>query len=63
MEEKLILSNDIKEISKELASVTTPVNELNRFLGGNVTTGRLAEWNLESIVQEIMPDGISGFNT
>lgn len=58
MEEKFnSFSNDIKEISKELASVTTPVNELNRFLGGNVTTGRLAEWNLESIVQEIMPDG------
>ena len=45
------------KIIQELASVTTPINELNRFLGGNVTTGRLGEWNLESIVQDIMPDG------
>ena len=39
-----------------MASVTTPINELNRFLGGNVTTGRLGEWSLESIVQDIMPN-------
>ena len=45
------------KIIQELASVTTPINELNRFLGGNVTTGRLGEWSLESIVQDIMPDG------
>jgi DNA recombination protein RmuC len=50
------VSNDINEIEIALASVTTPINELNRFLGGNVTTGRLGEWNLESIVQDIMPD-------
>ena len=50
-------SKDIQMIGKELASVTTPINELNRFLGGNVTTGRLGEWSLESIVQDIMPDG------
>ena len=36
--------------------MTTPLNELNRFLGGNVTTGRLGEWNLESIVRDIMPN-------
>ena len=29
---------------------------MNRFLGGNVTTGRLGEWSLESIVQDIMPN-------
>ena len=58
MEEKFkTFSDDIKEIGKELVSVTTPINELNRFLGGNVTTGRLGEWNLESIVRDIMPDG------
>ena len=58
MEEKFkTFSDDIKEIGKELISVTTPINELNRFLGGNVTTGRLGEWNLESIVRDIMPDG------
>ena len=51
------VSNDINEIEIALASVTTPINELNRFLGGNVTTGRLGEWSLESIVQDIMPDG------
>ena len=49
------VSNDINKIEIDLASVTTPINELNRFLGGNVTTGRLGEWNLESIVRDIMP--------
>ena len=49
------VSNDINKIEIDLASVTTPINELNRFLGGNVTTGRLGEWSLESIVQDIMP--------
>ena len=48
---------EIRKINDELISVTTPINELNRFLGGNVTTGRLGEWNLESIVKEILPDG------
>ena len=58
LEEKINnFSEDIGKISHELASVTTPINELNRFLGGNVTTGRLGEWSLESIVQDIMPDG------
>ena len=58
MEEKFKnFSDDIKEIGRELVSVTTPINELSRFLGGNVTTGRLGEWNLESIVRDIMPDG------
>ena len=55
------VSNDINEIEIALASVTTPINELNRFLGGNVTTGRLGEWNLESIVQDIMPDSSYSF--
>ena len=50
------VSNDINKIEIDLASVTTPINELNRFLGGNVTTGRLGEWSLESIVQHIMPN-------
>lgn len=49
------VSKDINEIENQLSSVTTPINELNRFLGGNVTTGRLGEWNLESIVKDIMP--------
>lgn len=50
------VSEDINKIELDLASVTTPLNELNRFLGGNVTTGRLGEWNLESIVRDIMPN-------
>ena len=57
IQNKLIeVSNDINKIELDLASVTTPLNELNRFLGGNVTTGRLGEWNLESIVRDIMPN-------
>ena len=51
------VSKEINEIENQLTSVTTPINELNRILGGNVTTGRLGEWNLESIVKDIMPDG------
>ena len=34
------VSKDLNDIENQLASVTTPINELNRFLGGNVTTGR-----------------------
>ena len=57
-EEKIdLLSNEMSEIENKLISVTTPINELNRFLGGNVSAGRLGEWNLESIVKDIMPDG------
>ena len=55
------VSKDINDIENQLASVTTPINELNRFLGGNVTTGRLGEWSLESIVKEILPDGSYAF--
>ena len=54
-------SEDINKIGQDLTSVTTPINELNRFLGGNVTTGRLGEWNSESIVKEILPDGSYNF--
>lgn len=50
------VSKDLNDIENQLASVTTPINELNRFLGGNVTSGRLGEWSLESIVKEILPD-------
>ena len=55
------VSKDLNDIENQLASVTTPINELNRFLGGNVTTGRLGEWSLESIVKEILPDGSYSF--
>lgn len=51
------VSKDLNEIENQLQSVTAPINELNRFLGGNVATGRLGEWSLESIVSEIMPEG------
>ena len=56
-----LVSKDLNDIENQLASVTTPINELNRFLGGNVTTGRLGEWSLESIVKEILPDGSYAF--
>ena len=49
-------SEDLKKINEELISVTTPINQMNRFLGGDTQTGRLAEWNLNSIVEDIMPD-------
>ena len=35
MTKDLIVFQMILAISKELASVTTPINEPNRFLGGN----------------------------
>ncbi|MFL2699864.1 MAG: DNA recombination protein RmuC [Gammaproteobacteria bacterium] len=50
------VSVDINKVEIDLAELKTPINELNRFLGGNVTTGRLGEWSLESIVQDMMPD-------
>ena len=49
------VSNDINKIENDLSSVTTPINELNRFLGGNVTTGRLGEWSMEEIIRDILP--------
>lgn len=51
------ISEELREVGRELTSVTTPINNLNRFLGGKVDPGRLGEWNLESIVRDIMPDG------
>ena len=50
------VSNDINKIEIDLASVTAPINELNKFLGGSVKAGRLGEWSLESIVKDIMPE-------
>ncbi len=52
-----LLSDEMAEIESKLVSVTTPINELNKFLGGNVNAGRLGEWNLESVVKDIMPVG------
>ena len=49
------VSSDINKIELDLASVSAPINELNRFLGGNVTTGRLGEWSMEEIVRDILP--------
>ena len=40
-----LLSEEMSEIENKLISVTTPINELNRFLGGNVS-GYYAEWKL-----------------
>ena len=37
------------------AETKPSMNELNRFLGGNTSTGKLGEWNLESIVRDVLP--------
>ena len=55
------VSSDINKIELDLASVSAPINELNRFLGGNVTTGRLGEWSMEEIVRDILPSNTYEF--
>ena len=43
-----------------MISLSTPLGEFKyifKFYGGNVVTGRIGEWSLQSIVQDIMPDG------
>tara|TARA_B100001175_G_scaffold244106_1_gene210617 strand:- start:30148 stop:31047 length:900 start_codon:yes stop_codon:yes gene_type:complete len=55
------VSSDINKIEIDLASVSAPIYELNRFLGGNVTTGRLGEWNMEEIVRDILPSNAYEF--
>ena len=51
------LADEVNSIKEDMISLSTPLGELNRFLGGNVVTGRIGEWSLQSIVQDIMPDG------
>lgn len=49
------ISIDLEKVKNELATVTTPINELNRFLGGKTDQGRLGEWSLNSLVEDILP--------
>lgn len=50
------ISSNIDSIKEATASMSIPITNMNKYLGGNVQTGRLGEWNLESIVKDIMPN-------
>ena len=49
------ISSNIDSIKEATSSMSIPITNMNKYLGGNVQTGRLGEWNLESIVKDIMP--------
>ena len=49
------VSSDLNKIESDLSEFKPSMNELNRFLGGNTSTGKLGEWNLESIVRDVLP--------
>ena len=49
------VSSDLNKIENDLSEFKASMNELNRFLGGNTSTGKLGEWNLESIVRDVLP--------
>lgn len=49
------VSSDLNKIENDLSEFKPSMNELNRFLGGNTSTGKLGEWNLESIVRDVLP--------
>ena len=56
LENKLAeVSSDLNKIENDLSEFKPSMNELNRFLGGNTSTGKLGEWNLESIVRDVLP--------
>ena len=50
------ISENINSISETTATMSIPIQNLNRYLGGNVTAGRLGEWNLESLVSDVLPN-------
>jgi DNA recombination protein RmuC len=50
------ISSNIDSIKEATSSMSIPITNMNKYLGGNVQTGRLGEWNLESIVKDIMPN-------
>ena len=50
------ISSSIDSIKEVTSSMSIPITNMNKYLGGNVQTGRLGEWNLESIVKDIMPN-------
>ena len=49
------VSSDLNKIENDLSEFKPSMTELNRFLGGNTSTGKLGEWNLESIVRDVLP--------
>ena len=49
------VSSDLNKIENDLSEFKPSMNEFNRFLGGNTSTGKLGEWNLESIVRDVLP--------
>jgi len=49
------VSSELNKIENDLSEFKPSMNELNRFLGGNTSTGKLGEWNLESIVRDVLP--------
>ena len=49
------VSSDLNKIENDLSEFKPSMNELNRLLGGNTSTGKLGEWNLESIVRDVLP--------
>ena len=49
------VSSDLNKIENDLSVFKPSMNELFRFLGGNTSTGKLGEWNLESIVRDVLP--------
>ena len=50
------ISENINSISETTTTMSIPIQNLNRYLGGNVTAGRLGEWNLESLVADVLPN-------
>ena len=50
------ISSNIDSIKEVTSSMSIPITNMNKYLGGNVQTGRLGEWNLESIVKDIIPN-------
>jgi DNA recombination protein RmuC len=50
------ISRNIDSIKETASTMSIPIQNLNTYLGGNVTAGRLGEWNLESLVADVLPN-------
>ena len=50
------ISRNIDSINETTSTMSIPIQNLNTYLGGNVTAGRLGEWNLESLVADVLPN-------
>ena len=56
LENKLAkVSDDLNKIENDLSEFKQPMNEMTRFLVGDTKSGKLGEWNLESIVRDVLP--------